>query len=257
VYITFPTPFWLPSDPEAAANIPCYTNYLRPSFPTSSATNPNSYPIEHWNLAQLPAPHNHPTLIFYLYGELSHHLVNITSGKSKQEKFDILSEFFEPYIQVLPNFSTSNPSHTPSAILLTTWQTDPLSGFGSYCNFQTGSKDSKGDVEAIRYGVPEQRLWFAGEHTSSFDNLGSVNGAYVSGEGIAERICKLYPNEEQRRIESDEENDINQKNKSGAGMWTRLRVWVATLGRPFENIWKWAIGRCWRVRRKERAYEEV
>lgn len=158
---------------------------------------------------------------------------------------------------MLPNFSPSNPSHSPTAILSTTWHTDPLSGFGSYCNFQTGSKDSKGDVEAIRYGVPDQRLWFAGEHTSNFDNLGSVNGAYVSGEGIAKHLCELYPSEEQGRTEDDGGNNTDQESESGTGVWKRLKAMATSLGRRVRDIWSRIVGRCWRMRRKERAYEEV
>jgi len=55
-----------------------------------------------------------------------------------------------------------------------------------------GVKDAKGDVEAMRRGVPDRRLWFAGEHTSPFEELGTVAGAYLSGEGVALRILEGY-----------------------------------------------------------------
>lgn len=48
--------------------------------------------------------------------------------------------------------------------------------------------DAARDVEAIRHGMPERHIYFAGEHTAPFDGLGTVAGAYTSGEQIAERI---------------------------------------------------------------------
>ena len=50
--------------------------------------------------------------------------------------------------------------------------------------------DAAHDVEAIRHGMPEQHIYFAGEHTAPFDGLGTVAGAYTSGEQIARRIIE-------------------------------------------------------------------
>ena len=44
----------------------------------------------------------------------------------------------------------------------------------------------------MRHGVPERRLWFAGEHTAPFDECGTAAGAYLSGEGVAHRILETY-----------------------------------------------------------------
>jgi hypothetical protein len=52
--------------------------------------------------------------------------------------------------------------------------------------------DAVGDMEAMRHGVPERRLWFAGEHTAPFDECGTAAGAYLSGEGVANRILEVY-----------------------------------------------------------------
>lgn len=104
----------------------------------------------------------------------------------------LLSAFFMPYISLLPNYSASNPDCEPKAILSTEWQKDEFSGYGSYCNFQVGTEDAKGDVEAMRWGVPERRLWFAGEHTAPFEECGTVAGAYLSGEAVAGRMLRMY-----------------------------------------------------------------
>lgn len=50
--------------------------------------------------------------------------------------------------------------------------------------------DAADDVKAIRHGMPEQHIYFAGEHTAPFDGLGTVAGAYTSGERIARRIIE-------------------------------------------------------------------
>ena len=50
--------------------------------------------------------------------------------------------------------------------------------------------DAAQDVEAIRHGMPEQHIYFAGEHTAPFDGLGTVAGAYTSGEKVAKRIVQ-------------------------------------------------------------------
>ena len=48
------------------------------------------------------------------------------------------------------------------------------------------------DIEALREGMPEQGIWFAGEHTAPFVALGTVTGAWWSGEGVGKRIAGLY-----------------------------------------------------------------
>ncbi|KAE8450409.1 hypothetical protein EG329_006484 [Mollisiaceae sp. DMI_Dod_QoI] len=202
VYITFPSAFWVdePSSPlplglspekRAAEDIfPSYTNWLSPSY--SATTNPSQWPVECWNLASFTPPNRHPTLIFYLYGDCSEYLTTLVHQKSTEEHYSLLNEFFKPYYSRLSHYDAQNLDCQPKAILSTEWQKDELSGFGSYCNFQVGIKDAAGDVEAIRFGVPEQKLWFAGEHTSPFEELGTVAGAYLSGESVALRILDCY-----------------------------------------------------------------
>jgi len=53
-------------------------------------------------------------------------------------------------------------------------------------------EDASGDVEVMRYGVPERRLWFAGEHCAPFEECGTVAGAYLSGEAVAGRMLEQY-----------------------------------------------------------------
>ena len=46
------------------------------------------------------------------------------------------------------------------------------------------------DIQTLRHGLPERRVWFAGEHTAPFVALGTVTGAWWSGDGVARRILE-------------------------------------------------------------------
>ncbi|KAJ3793195.1 hypothetical protein GGU11DRAFT_760128 [Lentinula aff. detonsa] len=188
VFITFPAAFWM-SD-YTADSFPSYINWLCPKY--ANETNPHHWAQEIWNLASFSPPHNHPTILFYLYGDCSRFIVNTICNKTKEEKYQFLNEFFFPYYSRLPGFDPDNPNCTPKAILATEWLKDELNGYGSYCNFQSGIEEADQDVETIRKGCAERRLWFCGEHAAPFEECGTVAGAYLSGENIGKRIAKLY-----------------------------------------------------------------
>ena len=208
VYITFPTAFWqdepsLPFQSDAEPPImqsterefAGYTNWISPEYACS--TNPNKWPQEAYNLAAFAEPHRHPTLLFYQYGEQSAFLTNKVETMSPKEHHDFLQEFFRPYYCRLKNYDDADPACQPTAILSTAWYKDELAGYGSYCNFQVGMNDARGDVEALRRGCQDQRIWFAGEHCAPFDEMGTATGAYLSGEAAAECVAlalgKLQP----------------------------------------------------------------
>ena len=44
------------------------------------------------------------------------------------------------------------------------------------------------DIRALRAGLPERGLWLAGEHTAPFVALGTLTGAYWSGEAVGMRV---------------------------------------------------------------------
>jgi len=194
VFITFPHAFWLGPNPDSstASDFPAYTNWLTPTY--APDTNPHSWPQEAWNLAAYAAPHSHPTLLFYTYGAQSHHTTStIHALRSESAKHAFLTTFFHPYFSRLPHYDASNPNCIPEASLATDWYHDEFAGYGSYCNFQVGVQDASGDVEALRSGEGLQRgVWFAGEHTAPFEECGTATGAYLSGEGVAGRICRKW-----------------------------------------------------------------
>ncbi|TVY85125.1 Protein FLOWERING LOCUS D [Lachnellula suecica] len=187
VYITFPTAFWTEGLED---NFAGYTNWLSPAY--ASDTNPHQWPQEIWNLAAFSPENRRPTILFYIYGDCSTYITTLVRGKADAEHYTLLDAFFKPYYSLLPNFEEGKAECKPKAILSTEWQKDELNGNGSYCNFQVGIKDAAGDVKAIREGCPERRLWFAGEHTAPFEELGTAAGAYMSGEAVGTRIAEKY-----------------------------------------------------------------
>ena len=193
VYITFQEAYWSPeSNPNAF-----FTQFLHPTYATK--TNPHKWAVECVSLASLPGPCRHPTLLFYIHGPCAEYVTSLINGLAPDHDryLERLRDFFEPYYSLLPNYS---PTQKPLTALATDWQHDELAGNGSYTNFQVAPTGEQGgeevlldqDIEVLRYGEPERHLWFAGEHTAPFVALGTVTGAYWSGEMVARRILEAY-----------------------------------------------------------------
>ncbi|KAK8209606.1 hypothetical protein IWZ01DRAFT_436651 [Phyllosticta capitalensis] len=229
IYITFPQAFWntpdstpsksdipttartsIPNttattapvhsiDPNAtpSPHHPGFTQWTAPLY--ASDTNPEAWNQECVNMAALPEGTAHPTLLFYTFGPTSQHLASILSSDPSSDPQNPspavtakLLAFFAPYYSRLPHFDASNPSCAPVGVLATAWTNDELAGYGSYCNFPVGLEHGDRDVEVLRQGLPERRVWLAGEHTASFLALGTVTGAYWSGEGVGRWIEGVY-----------------------------------------------------------------
>ncbi|KAF2185683.1 amine oxidase [Zopfia rhizophila CBS 207.26] len=226
VYITFPSAFWNKSTPISTINttIPTTHQHAAPNVtattaplhqPSPTTINPNHYPgFTHWtsptyapqtnpshwnqecvNLAALPNGTSHPTLLFYTFGPTSLHLASLLSAfpsPTHPSAQNLLIEFFTPYFSRLPNYSPTSPLCKPKGVLATVWANDELAGYGSYSNFQTGLERGDQDVEVMRQGMPGRGVWLAGEHTAPFVALGTVTGAWWSGEGVGRRIVGVY-----------------------------------------------------------------
>ena len=204
IYLTFPTAFWTQPSLSPDATDIGFTHFLHPPATT---LNPTSANIELLSLASLPGDTAQPTLLFYLYPPLSMSLTSTLAATPATDHHEYLSTFLEPYYSLLPHYIRDSPDCTPSASFATSWSTDEYAGYGSYTNFQTVSAgqvvQANGDqsatsvgldrhIECLRHGLPERRLWFAGEATAPFVGLGTVTGAYWSGEKVAERILEAY-----------------------------------------------------------------
>lgn len=190
MYITFPEAFWLCFE-ESNRKVQGFVQWLSPSY--ALETNPHRWNQECVELASLTPSSSHPTLLFYIYGDQSHYLTShALTLKSKSEKDAFLLDYFKPYYSRLPFYNPDQEKCQPTSCYATDWLHDDLAGNGSYSNFQTGLTDGDGDVRAMREGVPDKRLWFAGEHTAAFAALGTSTGAYWSGEAVGRRIAQMF-----------------------------------------------------------------
>ncbi|KAH7407511.1 hypothetical protein BKA64DRAFT_572123 [Cadophora sp. MPI-SDFR-AT-0126] len=192
VYITFPRAFWLGSN-EHPDEVPHtgFTQWIAPSY--TDAMNPLRWNQEVVDLATLPGSCAHPTLLFYLYGDQSVSFASKLSTMTTQKERDgYLTAFFKPYYSLLPHFDQNSKDCTPVQCLATTWVSDDLAGNGSYTTLRTGVQEADKDIEIMREGLPGRSIWFAGEHTAPFVALGTVTGAYWSGEAVANRIASSY-----------------------------------------------------------------
>jgi len=194
VYLTFPRAFWHQGD-SGGTSRPFFSNFLSPTY---TDQNPKHWTVECALLDSLPHSCAHPTLLFYVHGPCAQHVTSLIDGLDTNSKqhYQRLNDFFGPYYSRLPNFSSSSSDCKPTAIIATNWQNDEFSGWGSYTTFQTSQTSDNvqldQDIEALREGCPEQRVWFAGEHTAPFVALGTTTGAYWSGQAVAQRLAEGY-----------------------------------------------------------------
>ncbi|KAG5976479.1 hypothetical protein E4U55_007334, partial [Claviceps digitariae] len=169
VYISFPHAFWLQSHHGQQVN--GFIEWLVPKYAPES--NPRQWHQEAVELASLQGPNAHPTLLFYTFGEQSEYITSTLAHLTTQEaRTDFLNTFFHPYYSRLPNYRADSHDCQPLEFVATEWSNDEFAGHGSYCNFQVGLEHGDQDIETMREGLPEQRLWFAGEHTAPYGNGG-------------------------------------------------------------------------------------
>lgn len=156
-----------------------------------------------FSLAHLPGDLAQSTLLFYIFGETSAHLTNRKEfpDPTTPEGFKRFADFFRPYYSRLPRYKVEEDE--PDKIVVTSWSNDKWAGNGSYSNFQVGLEDGEGDIVALREGMPERGVWFAGEHTSPVLGLGSVSGAYWSGEEAGRRVAASLEGEKEVEVTPD------------------------------------------------------
>lgn len=167
VLIEFPSAFWELPNTSAAdnpSNLISFAHWLSPTY--ASKTNPQGWRIECVSFNAFEAPYRRNILLFYTFGDCSTHITTAIHRLEASARTRVLQEFFEPYYSRLPNYDV----HTcrPLRFLATEWSQDEFAGYGSYCNFQTGMKDAAHDVEAIRHGMPEEHIYFAGSFHFEF-----------------------------------------------------------------------------------------
>ncbi|KAL2192050.1 FAD/NAD(P)-binding domain-containing protein [Thermothelomyces heterothallicus CBS 203.75] len=204
VYISFPTAFWLTPSPGGGRIVQGFCQWLAPKY--AQDTNPQRWISEVVELGSLGAA-AHPTLLFYIFGDQSQHITSrLRALPSQKKKEAFVYEYFRPYYSRLPSYDESSADCQPTAYFATDWLGDDLAGNGSYCNFRTGLVEGDRDIVAMRHGVPEEGIWLAGEHTAPFVALGTVTGAYWSGEHVARRIVQgCFKGREKQKAEGEGE----------------------------------------------------
>jgi len=219
VYVTFPTAYWSQATSDGTQK-PFFTHFLHPTYALKH--NPKAWNMNCASLAELPGDASQPTLLFYMHGECAEHITFLANGldPNSQEYYDRLQPFFEPYYSRLPNYSSSSEDCIPKGYLATNWQHDEFAGYGSYANFQVSHGEGKvlldKNIETIRNGAAERHIWFAGEHTAPFEALGTVTGAYWSGEHVAQRILAVYGMLDKEGITGKSQSSVSDGNYKGA-----------------------------------------
>lgn len=195
VFIHFPRAWW-ETDVDGLGKpgkFASETMFPEPEY--APETNPARWSLEIFSYSAVPDIASHPTLLFYIHGDCSQHVTSSIQGLSQKspEYYTALVSFFEPYYSRLPNYSSTSAECQPLACLSTDWEHDRLAGYGAYTNFTTGPNDGAAAVETMRTGMGiERHVWFAGEHAAPDVALGTLVGAYWSGEAVAKRIRAEY-----------------------------------------------------------------
>ncbi|KAI1415609.1 flavin-containing amine oxidase [Hypoxylon sp. FL1857] len=198
VFIKFPSAFWNTRgsrQPEAIDNspFPVESLFLSPEY--AADTNPAKWRLEIISFSGLPEPFSQPVIMFFVYSQWGRHITGLIRDMESDsaEYYRILDDNFRPYYSKLPNYDPTSPACKPSEFLSTDWQNDKFAGYGSFTNLPIGSGDCAQHFEALRKGMGKDRgIWFAGEHTSPPGGLGTVTGAYWSGEEAAKRVARHY-----------------------------------------------------------------
>lgn len=183
VYIKFPRAFWGDDGPD-------FFTFLSPTY--APKTNAEGWHMCCFSLAHLPGGCAQPTLLFYVFGPISAHFTGTFSPTTTKLGRSQYIDFFKPYFSKLPGYDEKDADCTPAALIATEWSKEKWAGYGSYSNFQVGLTAGDEDIMALREGIPEQKIWFGGEHTAPILGLGSVSGAYWSGEDAAEKLIASF-----------------------------------------------------------------
>jgi hypothetical protein len=203
VFIKFPKAFWNVQvsetngyhghRPEMIQSLPFPIESLFLSPEYAADTNPAKWRQEIISFSGLPEPFSQPVIMFFVYGQWGRHITGLVRcmKQDTEEYYRILDHNFRPYYSKLPNYDLASPDCKPVEFLSTDWQNDKFAGYGSFANQPVGSGDCARHFEALREGMGDDRgIWFAGEHTSPPGGLGTVTGAYWSGEEVAKRVAR-------------------------------------------------------------------
>ena len=205
VFIKFPRAFWNDGvahstgfhgpnmDETETPLFPLESLFLSPEYAPDS--NPEKWRTEIISFSGLPEPFSQPVIMFFVYGQWGRHITGLVRGMEQvsEEYYRVLDANFQPLYSKLPHYEPTAADCKPLKYLSTDWQNDKLAGYGGFTNLPVGSGDCAEHFEALRDGMGEDRgIGFAGEHVSPLGGLGTVTGAYWSGELVARKVAHLY-----------------------------------------------------------------
>lgn len=224
VFFCFPAAFWdaAPSDTSSvsgsaclpeASGLPTFVHFLGPQY---TSQNPQSWTLEVQSLSskEIFGDEARAILIFTIWGPCADHVTSMITGiePSSSSYTRSLDDFFKPYYSLLPNYDASQAYCQPDGVLATNWKNDALAGHGTYTNFKihaATSDEKHGDVPlqeslaVIRNGLPDRGIWLAGEHAAPFVALGTLTGAYWSGEAVGLRVLGAHGLADVAEVEAD------------------------------------------------------
>ncbi|KAF8467200.1 hypothetical protein BDZ91DRAFT_782539 [Kalaharituber pfeilii] len=226
IYLRFSAPFWA----SIKANVISFLRADHPSLPPAPGNVPRQGQLLMFSFAGLPSGCAQNGILVYLFGEASEGLVRaVREAEARQKRssssgvygapkalepgdggYEVVEGFLEPYLQLLWELAQAEATSVldinagnrtgagkrrprPTHVLTTSWCEDALSGWGSYTNFPVGLTEGIEDVEAlVGVGGGDYPLWLAGEYASPLKALGTVAGAWWSGEGAAEEVMRWF-----------------------------------------------------------------
>ncbi|KAJ5678905.1 hypothetical protein N7462_007149 [Penicillium macrosclerotiorum] len=205
VFIRFPRAFWetrvsgqdafrgVESRRTEGPSFPIESLFLRPHY--AAKINPKKWRTEIVSFSGLPERLSQPIIMFFVYGAWANHITKLVRKlkQNSDEYFKHLDEHFQPYYSRLPNYNSASADCKPLEYLSTDWQNDDHAGNGSFANLPVGSGNCAQHFQVLREGMGKDRgIWFAGEHTSPLGGLGTVTGAYWSGEEVAKSVARRH-----------------------------------------------------------------
>ena len=129
-------------------------------------------------------------LVCYATGAFAEQIENQTNDNIQREAVDILRAAF---LDNGANCTGISSIPEPVRTNVTRWRADQYAG-GSWTSFTAGSNGMKDVTQFQTFNSDSKMIFFAGEHTCDNSvaglDIGTVHGAYISGQVAAEHLLK-------------------------------------------------------------------
>lgn len=143
--------------------------------------------VELISLAKFPV-NKEPVLLLYSAAKQAQLIADMWARDGRAA----VSEWIMGYIRRLPGYQETRACQIDD-LFSTNWLADEFS-LGSYSYSPTGSMDTQAACDRISKGIPERKIFFAGEHAipkETPSEIGTSHGAYLSGEHAANCVLSV------------------------------------------------------------------